>query len=958
MTRANHKQICFPPFRLDGPEQRLYRNDELVPLRPKSFEVLQYLSERPGKLVTKEEILEVVWPNTTVTDTVLKVCIREIRDALGDHAARSRFIETAHRRGYRFIAKIEDEKKQEQPIRSHTAVVGRDEEIAILERFLEKALNGERQLIFVTGEPGIGKTTLVQSFLERAARNADVLIADGQCLEQYGSSEAYLPMLEAVSRLCREPGSEPIIALLRRQAPTWLAQIPWLASSAASESEALGATRERMLREMAEAIEAITVGEPLILVLEDLHWSDYSTLDLVAYLARRRERSRLMVIGTYRPAEVVSGRHPLNALKQELQAHRQCEVLPVKLLDEEEVAEHLAVHFPRNQFPSHFARAIHQRTDGNPMFVIHLIDFFLTKGLIAQVGDEWVLTEAFDKVELGMPDNIRQIIEKQVGNLSDNEQRVLETASIAGVEFSLSTIAAALEQDHFEVEETCEKLAKRHLFIRAVGTVELRQDEMSARYAFIHALYQNALYERVPVARRARVHKKIAEHIETMMNYDTGGMAAELAMHFEQAHDYRRAVRYLQQAAENASHRSANHEAATLSRRGLELLARVDDRSEHTQELLLQIRLAHASSATQGYGATEVEEAYRRARKLCRQSGSNIQLAPVLWGLWRFYLIRSDLKLARDLSQQLLELAQSAQDSALLVGAHLALGTTFNNLGDFEPARNHFEQGLSLYDPQQQTTYLSLYGSDPSVTHRCFNAWALWSLGYPDLALVTAREAISLAEELRHPETHCFATFFNAWVHQLRREPDETLKYARATIELARKNGIAQWIAFGSSLRGWAVAEQGLITEGIEEMRKTLAAYNAIGSEISRPHFLGLLAEALTKDEQLDEGLLVLSEALKVVDNTDQRYYESELHRLKGELLRQRGDEEQAQLFFQKSIEVARKQKARSFELRAATSLIHLSKKATSTFVGVYNSFTEGFDTADLKNARALLDTL
>jgi predicted ATPase len=641
---------------------------------------------------------------------------------------------------------------------------------------------------------------------------------------------------------------------------------------------------------------------------------------LIAYFARRNEASRLMIIGTYRPAEV-SAKHPLNALKQELQAHRQCEELPVTFLDENSVAERLAGQFPRNRFPDDLPRSIHERTDGNPMFVVNLIEFLVANGLIAPDGDEWLLTKPLETIELGIPDNVRQIIEKQIENLSDEEQRVLETGSVSGVEFSTSTIAAALDQDNIRVEEVCERLVKRHLFIRFAGSIESPQGEISGRYSFIHSLYQNAFCDRLPVAKSAHLHKRIAHHMEMELSERAGEMAAELAMHFEKARDYRRTLRYLQQASQNANHRSANREAETLARRGLDLLAKLDNDAERIQlELLLQTTLATSLSATQGYGASEVKQAYTRARELCREFGDHLQLAPVLWGLWRFYLIRSDLDVAYELAQHFLQLAQNEQDAALLVGANFALGATCDNRGEFESAQKHFEQGLSLYDPQQQKTYLFLYGSDPAVTLRTFNAWALWSLGHPDLALNTAREAAALAAKLRHPETVCFATFFNAWVHQLRREPEETLQYAADTIDLANKNGLAQWTAFGSSLYGWALAEQGQITEGIQQMRRTLDTYSAIGSDISRPHFLGLLAEALIKNAQDDEAQLVLSDALVLVTETGQRYYESELHRLRGELFAKSSNTNEAKQAFQKSIAVARMQKAKSFELRAAIS--------------------------------------
>lgn len=679
MSGDNQKQICFPPFRLDCPEHRLYRGDALIPLRPKSFELLQYLALRPARLVTKEELLQAVWPDTATTDTVLKVCIREIREALGDDAAQSRYIETAHRRGYRFIANIEEPGRPQNVSRSTSplTLVGREVEIERLNSLLAGTLSGARQVVFVTGEPGIGKTTLVQSWLDQITVNSNVLVAHGQCLEQYGSSEAYLPMLEAVSRLCRGPKYEAIIAVLRRHAPTWLAQIPWLITETERhvfQSETLGATRERMLREIAEAVETITEDSPLLLVLEDLHWSDYSTLDLISYLARRSESARLMLIGTYRPADI-SQRHPLNAVKQELRAHQQCEELPLKLLDENAVATHLAARFPDNRFPSDLPHSLHQRTEGNPMFINHLVDFFVDNGLIVAVDGPWVLTRPLSEVEATLPDNIRQIIEKQAAGLSEQEQQILESASIAGLEFSTAMVAASLNKDHFEVEEVCEKLARRHLFIRFADGVESAAGEISARYSFIHALYQNAFYERVPIARAAYLHKKIAERLEATLEDRSGSLAAELALHFEKARDYPRAVANLHDAAQHANHRSANREAETLSRRGLGLVTKLTHGPERLQlELLLQTCLATSLSATYGYGAAEVEQAYSRARELCDESSSDLQLAPVLWGLWRFYLIRSDLQAARELAQQLFDLARSEQNDALLIGPTLPSG--------------------------------------------------------------------------------------------------------------------------------------------------------------------------------------------------------------------------------------------------------------------------------------------
>ena len=386
----SEQQIVFGNFRLDLVNECLWRDEQAIAIPPKEFAVLLYLVRNPGRLVTKEELIEAAWPETTVADGVLKVSIRKIRAMLDDDSKAPRFIETAHRRGYRFIGRIIEGGGTEGQRDSGTVgpvadsphltvlpplppsvsaspplslsgayrlaallpvreLVGRETALAQMQGWLRRAMGGERQVVFVTGEAGIGKTTLVEAFLQRVKRDSTVWVGQGQCLEQYGAGEAYLPVLEAVSRLCQEPGRAGLVGLLRRHAPTWLQQMPWLIDEADRENlrrEVIGATRERMLREMAEALEALTSETPLALVLEDLHWSDYSTLDLVSYLARRRKPSRLLLVATYRPVEVALSDHPLKGVKQELQARRQCEELPLEYLGQEAIGEYLSRRFP------------------------------------------------------------------------------------------------------------------------------------------------------------------------------------------------------------------------------------------------------------------------------------------------------------------------------------------------------------------------------------------------------------------------------------------------------------------------------------------------------------------------------------------------------------------------------------------------------------------------------------
>jgi DNA-binding winged helix-turn-helix (wHTH) protein len=417
---SNERRIHFAPFALDLVNECLWRDSQAIKLRPKAFAVLEYLLGRPGQLVTKQHLIDAVWQDTFVGDAVLKVAIRQIREALADDPKSPQFIETAHRRGYRFIGRIDATAGATVlPAESGgpdipRGFVGRDRALSRMHGWFDRMRGGERQVVFVTGEAGIGKTTLLDTFVRGIASDRGVRVCSGQCLEQYGMGEAYLPVLEAVRQLCREDAA--VVDVLRAHAPMWLLQMPSLISASDRESfgrEALGASRERMLREMGEALEVLTAQSPLVLALEDLHWSDYSTLDLISYLARQRRPARLMVIGTYRPAELIASGHPLKAVKQELLARQHCEELPLEYLSEDAVAEHLAVRFPANRFPAELAALIHERTEGNPLFMINTIDYLVSARLIEQHEDSWRIAPRSTWSSC-VPDSIRQLIETHI----------------------------------------------------------------------------------------------------------------------------------------------------------------------------------------------------------------------------------------------------------------------------------------------------------------------------------------------------------------------------------------------------------------------------------------------------------------------------------------------------------------------------------------------------------------
>ena len=595
----DNSQLSFGPFRFDETNECLWQGSQPIPLRPKAFAVLKYLITHKGVLVTKQQLLHDVWPNTYVSDAVLKDCIRQLRQVLNDDAKAPQFIETSHRRGYRFIASVIGGKPSLDDAATPAAIpytqppnvpgtsariLGRDAALSQLGQWLEIALTGNCQTVFVTGESGIGKTTLVEAFLQAIGSN--ICILRGQCLEQYGSGEAYLPILDALSRLGAEHDSH-IIEVLRNCAPTWILQIPHLTTigeRAALQHEILGITRERMLREIAEALELMTATTPLVLFLEDLHWSDYSTLDLVTYLARRRRRARLLLIGTYRPVEVIVNEHPLRGVKQELQLHKLCHELALEYLTLESVCGFLQITFPKHQLPAAFAAIIHKRTEGNPLFIVNLIEFLVQEKIIAERDGCWKLEVDLSEVELAVPDNIREMVDKHVERLDPAEQHVLEGASVVGMDCSAVAISAGLDEDIVRIEEICDGLARKHHFLWPAYLAELPDGTITPRYRFIHALYLDVLYKRVALTRRRIIHGRIGKRGESLYGNRVGEIAAELAVHFEQSHDYVRAVKYLLMAAENATRRSADHEAIALSKHGLELLKALPQSAEHDNQ--------------------------------------------------------------------------------------------------------------------------------------------------------------------------------------------------------------------------------------------------------------------------------------------------------------------------------------------------------------------------------------
>ena len=659
----------FQPFRLDTVNQCLWRGDERVALTPKAFDVLRYLVEHSDRLVTQNEILDALWPETYVNAEVVKKYVLEIRKVLGDHPKRPKFVATFPKRGYQFIAAIQDESKAsavEVSANRPKGIVGRADALAQLDESLDKALGGQRRVVFITGEAGIGKTSLLDVFQQRATTRPNLRIARGQCVEGFGGKEAYYPVLEALGQWLREDENGPVVRTLAKQAPTWLIQFPSLVNAdqrAALQKEILGATRERMVREICEALQSLAAQDALVLILEDLHWVDPSTLDFISALARGRGPAKLLLLGTYRPADAIISQSPLRALKQDLVLHSLSSEIRLERLERSDVAEYLAMQFAEGDLPAGFADLVYRHSGGNALFMVTILQDMMKKGVITKHENGWALRGAVADVELAVPETLDQLIELQFKQLTAVEQRILRSASVAGERFSVWCISNTLDTRPEEIEHFCEGLAERHQFITKIGTDELTKVDFSAHYEFKHSLYRQVLYSRILDANRSKLHRGIAERVEELCRAGKRELASELALHLEKAREYEQAVHYLIVAAENAAGRFAHRESIEILQRALELVEKLGARLQPQLRVRIFNFIGYAHFAIGDFA--DSAQAYATAAAQAQEAGlKTAQVESLTSAMFPLGLISPDRGLAA--LDQAVHMSISAGDPVLV----------------------------------------------------------------------------------------------------------------------------------------------------------------------------------------------------------------------------------------------------------------------------------------------------
>jgi predicted ATPase len=840
-----------------------------------------------------------------------------------------------------------------------TPLVGREHELGILLERWAWAKDGDGQVVLLAGEPGIGKSRVIRALRERLGEERYTPLTH-YCSPYHTNSALYpvIGLLARAARLERDDAPDAQLAkletMLKPSSEPFDEVVPLLAAllgvPTGGRHPTLTLTPEmqkrRTLQALVDQVAGLAAQQPVLALYEDVHWIDPSTLELLGLVIERIQRLPVLVLITFRP----EFRPPWTA-----RAH--VTSLTMSRLGRRQGADLVARVAGEKTLPAEIVEQIVARTDGVPLFVEELTKTVLESGLLRDAGDRYELDGSLPP--LAIPATLHDSLMARLDRLAAVKE-VAQTAAVIGREFSHRLLAAVSPLTQDELDDPLDQLVSSELVFRRGAPPE-------ATYSFKHALVQDTAYQSLLKSRRQQLHARIAQALEQQFHEIARAQPEVLAHHCTQAGLVEQAVDYLYKAGRQAIARSAMVEAVAQLTQALGLLVSLPvgpDRDR--KELDLQISLGAALTATRSWAAPEVEKTYSRARELCTEETPVSQLLAALSGLFVHHLNGSNQRIALEIAEELLRLAEQRQDRPAQAAGHRFMGVSLLWSGQLLPASKHFERFFALYDPADQTSPLYLWGVDNSVACNLFSAVILLIQGYPDRALARTREVLAAAYELRHAPTTSHALQFTSWVHQIRREPEVVQERAAALIALTARYGLQAWSPYALIFHGWAVAEGNETESGIAEMRQGLAAREAMGMQLHTPSILGLLAGIFIGIKNAVEARELLDEALARAERHEERWFEAELHRLKGEALLAFSPtcSAEAEICYRQALAVAREQGARLWELRASTSLARLwrdqgeRQRAHELMATVYGWFTEGFDTVDLKDAKALLGDL
>ncbi|HUP06037.1 MAG TPA: AAA family ATPase, partial [Caldimonas sp.] len=932
----------------------------------KPFALLCALARAPHTLITKDQLLDGVWGHQFVSDSVLKTTISDLRSALHDDPKRPRFIETVSRRGYRFIGTVSDVDIAPQPAMradapmpaptsasasvpapvSAPVPVGRAEVLAGLRAAWSLAEAGRRQLVWISGEAGVGKSTVIERFVREVG---EARSAQGQCVEQYGHGEPYLAVLEALTGLCaRDPA---IVELIRAVAPTWLFQLPWL--SGPDEREALrrelaGATQARMLREMAELIDRYTAQQPLLLVTEDMHWSDAATVQLMDYLARRRSGAHFMWLASFRLTELIAGEHPLATVRHELRLHGLGKEIVLEEFSEAEVGEYLRAHAPVLARDPALGRALHDRTDGLPLFVAGLVD-----DLVANSRDG--SDPGARLAAMAIPETLSGVIERYVEELPAVQRPLLEAASVCGVQFRLPTLAQVLDVDTVAVADACADLARRHRWLRQMpqgGAAE-------AGYAFRHALYREVLYKRIDRLARIELHRKVATVLERERGQGANVSAAELASHFELAREPRAALRHYAEAAEAALLQFSPTHTLAFTERALALVPQVERDAERTR-LEVSVCALRGTAAMQSIGisSVEVREAFERALEGLGEVPDHPLRVLILSVLGVACYLRGEGARATAVAQRSEALWNATGDRSAFVCACLVHGLLESDAGRPVEACEWLQKGIDALEKVDAVVPPAVFAADAGVMLLGMCALELQCRGLVDQARAHIRAASERAIALGQPAPRQAAWWAEALLAVRMGDAERAADAAERLAALHDEYDGPEGRAAAVWIRGWAQARLGdpraghrLIRQGYDEMAR-------IGTRAFAGETLGYAAEALLLDGDVAGARRELAEARTRAQEIDDRRSVPWLLLLEARVADALADGEGARAWLQQAIVEATHQQALWSELLARTALCERDDATAderAALGDLLDRLPECRDTPAAARARALL---
>lgn len=968
MGQSTALRLRFDTFELDEADARLKRDGKPVALPPKAFGVLCALARQPGVLVTKNALLDAVWGHQHVSESVLKTTVSQVRAALADDAANPRYIETASRLGYRFIGVPVAAAASASTAKALVSApapasleqipdtfIGRRDALAKLHVCWRRAQAGQRQLLWVAGDAGVGKSTLLETFVRGSGA---AVIAQGQCVEQYGAGEPYLPVLQALGDLCREYAE--LASVMRAVAPTWLLQLPWLSTEqerAALTRELVGVSQDRMVREFHELMSRFTTTRPLLIVIEDLHWCDEATLRLINHFARLRGPAHVLWIGSFRLTQVIAEGHPLQALRQELRVQRLAQEIVLDPFSEAEVNAYLRGRLPDAETHEAFVRRVHSHTDGLPLFLVNVVDALLGPETDPGASAAHRLSVAA-AAPLPVPEDLMGAVETRIGKLPAATVSLLEAAAVIGVDFRAGVVAEMSGRPLPQVLEELDQLVRRQFWLRHASAVDLSDGTLDAIYTFKHAIYRHVFYHRVAVAARVQLHRRAAQVLAAGAGQGMPVPPSELASHHERGREPAAALRAYSMAAQLALRSFAPRQAFDICEHARTLLAQVPAGPERLMlELGIESPRGTAAGLLFGVGAAEPRAIFERVRELCELLPQHPARAILLNGYCASLYTRAEYARLLEFADKIDGL-EAPDRAPLVLMTALFRGGANAARGQCKLATEWWHKAIGYCESITDRSGFQPFMLDPETGIRANSVRTLFERGLYDQAREQSARAIAISEQIGQPLAQSLA-YWRAGMLEVRLgNPDKVIEHADAIARIVTRTSMMQGDGPSRYLRGWAMAQLGQVREGIELIRDGLERHLRIGMLASCTEVMGYGVEAMVLAGDWEAANKELALTFARTRELDEHYYLPVMLILQGQIAMGQGDAVAACRWFREAVRTAREQEAVGFELKAACALVEnpestdVDRAALKTLVA---SLTEGADTPDRQRADGLI---